>query len=50
MKRYEIRICNLEDVWTVYTVTAKSMISAENIALEMHKDTIKRIETVEFLH
>ena len=51
MKRYEITVWNIEDVATTYCVTAKSMLSAEAKVLdELHKDTVKRIEAVEFLN
>ena len=49
MKRYEIRICNLNNEWFTYEVEARSMMSAEDIAYNLHmgKGGILRVEASE---
>ena len=49
MKKYEIRICNLNNEWTTYIVEAKSMFSAESIAYKLHSDKggVLRVEASE---
>lgn len=44
MSEYTVKITDTDNTTTTYKVMAKSMFSAENIAIDNHKGIIKTIE------
>lgn len=44
MSEYTVKITNTDNTTTTYKVMAKSILSAENIAIDNHKGNIASIE------